>query len=265
MNGNKRMTNKQPILEIKHLYAGVAGKEIIKDLSLTICAGEVHAIMGPNGAGKSTLSHILTGKPGYEVTSGKIIFKNQDLTKLKIEERANEGLFLIMQYPVEIAGVSFMTFLKHAINKKRAYQNEPPLSAPAFIKLVREAAGKLNISEDMLKRAINVGFSGGEKKRMETLQMALLKPELAILDEADSGLDIDALKIVAKGINDLNDGKRSLLIITHHQDLLDHIKPDFVHVFADGHIIKTGNQNLALELEAKGYADFIKEASCQTC
>lgn len=265
MNGKRRMTNKTPVLEIKNLCAGVASQEIIQNLSLTIYEGQVHAIMGPNGAGKSTLSHVLTGKPGYEISKGEVLFKGQDLAKLKIEDRANEGLFLIMQYPVEIAGVSFMTFLKHAINKKRAYQGLAPLSAPAFIKLVHEEADKLNISDDMLKRAVNVGFSGGEKKRMETLQMALLKPSLAILDEADSGLDIDALKVVSKGINDLNDGKRALLIITHHQDLLDYIEPDFVHVFANGHIIKTGDKTLAYELEAKGYTDFIKEASCKSC
>ena len=256
------MTNKTPILEIKNLCAAVAGKEIIKNFSLTINEGEVHAIMGPNGAGKSTLSHVLTGKPGYEVTSGEVIFRGKNLLNLKPEERANEGLFLIMQYPVEIPGVSFMTFLKYALNAKRKYFNEPELDAAAFMKLVKSQAQKLSINQEMLKRAVNVGFSGGEKKRMETLQMALLKPVLSILDEADSGLDIDALKIVSQGINDLNDGKRSLLIITHHQDLLEYIVPDFVHVFSDGHIIKTGDKNLALELEAKGYTGFIKEAQC---
>ena len=256
------MTNKKPLLEIKNLSASVAGKEIIKNLSLTIFEGQTHVIMGPNGAGKSTLSHVLTGKPGYEVTSGSITFKGKNLLDLSIDERANEGLFLIMQYPVEIPGVSFMTFLKYALNAKRKYLGLDELSAPEFIKLVQTQAQKLAIDKEMLKRAVNVGFSGGEKKRMETLQMALLKPALSILDEADSGLDIDALKVVSKGINDLDDGKRALLIITHHQDLLEYIKPDIVHVFAGGRIIKTGYKNLALELEAKGYTDFIKEAQC---
>jgi len=261
INGNRRMTNK-PILEIKNLYAKAGDKEIIKNFNLTINEGEVHAIMGPNGAGKSTLSHVLTGKSGYEVTSGTVLFNGKDLLSMSVDERANEGLFLIMQYPVEIGGVAFMTFLKHALNAKRKYNKEPELDTMAFMKLIRGEAQKLDISQEMLKRAVNVGFSGGEKKRMETLQMAVLKPLLSILDEADSGLDIDALKVVSQGINDLRDGKRALLIITHHQDLLEHIVPDFVHVFSDGHIIKTGDKNLALELEAKGYNDFIKEAQC---
>ena len=255
------MANK-PILEIKNLCAKAGEKDIIKNFNLTINEGEVHAIMGPNGAGKSTLSHVLTGKPGYEVISGTAEFNGKDLFTLKADERANEGLFLIMQYPVEISGVSTLTFLKHALNAKRKYMGLDELDTMNFMKLVREEASKLNINQEMLKRAVNVGFSGGEKKRMETLQMALLKPSLAILDEADSGLDIDALKLVSKGINDLRDGKRALLIITHHQDLLDYIEPDFVHVFADGHIIKTGDKKLALDLEAKGYTDFIKEAQC---
>lgn len=255
------MTNK-PILEIKDLCAKAGEKEIIKKFNLTINEGEVHAIMGPNGAGKSTLSHVLTGKPGYEVVSGSAKFNGKDLFGLKAEERANEGLFLIMQSPVEISGVPTLTFLKYALNAKRKYNGEAELDTMNFMKLVREEAAKLNISQEMLKRAVNVGFSGGEKKRMETLQMALLKPSLAILDEADSGLDIDALKLVSKGINDLRDGKRALLIITHHQDLLEYIQPDFIHIFTDGHIIKTGDKNLALELEAKGYTDFIKEAQC---
>jgi len=261
MNGKKRMTN-NVLLDIQNLSAGVTGKEIIKNFNLAIKEGEVHVIMGPNGAGKSTLSHVLTGKPGYNVTKGNISFKGKNLLKMSPEDRANEGLFLIMQYPVAIEGVSFMTFLKYALNAKRKYLGEPELSAPEFLKVVRDETSKLGISQEMLKRAVNVGFSGGEKKRMETLQMALLKPNLAILDEADSGLDIDALKVVASGINELRDGKRALLIITHHQDLLEYIVPDFVHVFADGHIIKTGDKNLALELEAKGYTDFIKEAQC---
>lgn len=256
------MTNKKPILEIKNLYAKAGNKEVIKNFTLTINEGEVHAIMGPNGAGKSTLSHVLTGKPGYEITSGNVFFNGKDLLTLKPEERANEGLFLIMQYPVEIPGVATLTFLKHALNAKRAYAGLPELDTMEFMKLARQEASQLSISQEMLKRSVNVGFSGGEKKRMETLQMALLKPRLSILDEADSGLDIDALKVVSAGINNLLDGERSLLIITHHQDLLEHITPDFVHVFSDGHIIKTGDKNLALELEAKGYTDFIKEAEC---
>jgi len=256
------MTHQTPILQIKNLCAGVAGKQIIKNLNLTIYEGEIHAIMGPNGAGKSTLSHVLTGKSGYEITSGEILFNGKNLLTLTPDERANEGLFLIMQYPIEIPGVSFMTFLKYALNAKRKYHGQSELNAVAFMKLIQQEAAKLNISQEMLKRAVNVGFSGGEKKRMETLQMALLQPTLAILDEADSGLDIDALKLVADGINNLQDNRRSLLIITHHQDLLDRILPDFVHIFSDGHIIRTGDKNLALELENKGYADFIKEAQC---
>ena len=255
------MTNKT-LLEIKNLHAGVEGKEIIKGLNLTIHEGEVHAIMGPNGAGKSTLSHILTGKPGYMVSSGEILFHGKDLLALKTEERALEGLFLMMQYPVEIEGVPMMTFLKYAMNAKRKYQGLEELDMSEFMKTVRKQASKLNISSEMLKRAINVGFSGGEKKRMETLQMALLNPDLAILDEADSGLDIDALKTVFLGINALLDGKKSLLIITHHDDLFEYVKPDFVHVFSDGKIIKSGDKTLATDLEAKGYTDFINEAKC---
>lgn len=252
----------RPILEIKNLCASVAGKEIIKNFNLSIYPGEIHALMGPNGAGKSTLSYVLTGKPGYDAISGEVFFNGKNLLALSPEERANEGLFLIMQYPTEIPGVSFMTFLKHALNAKQQYAGLPLLNTSEFVKLVQTEASKLDISSEMLKRAVNVGFSGGEKKRMETLQMALLKPTLSILDEADSGLDIDALKLVSDGINRLQTDERALLIITHHQDLLEHITPDFVHVFADGHIIKTGDKNLALELEAKGYTDFIKEAQC---
>lgn len=253
---------KAPLLEIKDLHAGVEDKEIIKGLNLIINEGEVHAIMGPNGAGKSTLSHILTGKPGYEVTSGEILFKGKDLLSLKTEERALEGLFLMMQYPVEIEGVSTMSFLKYAMNAKRKYQGLSELDMTDFMKTVREEAAKLNISSEMLKRFVNVGFSGGEKKRMETLQMVLLKPDLAILDEADSGLDIDALKTVFQGIDKLLYGQKSLLIITHHDDLFEYVAPDFVHVFSDGHIIKSGDKSLASELEAKGYTDFIKEVKC---
>ena len=247
------------LLEIEDLYAGVAGKEIIKGFNLTINEGEVHAIMGPNGAGKSTLSYLLCGKPGYEITSGVIKFRGKNLMTMSVEERACEGIFLIMQYPVEIPGVPVTSFLKYAVNAQRKYHNQPELDTMEFIKMLREEGRKLGIDAEMLKRPVNVGFSGGEKKRLETLQMAVLKPQLAILDEADSGLDIDALKIVAEGVNNLRDNKRSLLVITHYQRLLNYIVPDFVHVFADGRIVKSGDKNLALELEEKGYAEFVKD------
>lgn len=250
---------KTPLLEIEDLHAKVGDKEIIKGFNLTIYEGEVHAVMGPNGAGKSTLSNVICGKPGYEVTAGSIRFKGKNLLALAPEERAIEGIFLCMQYPVEIPGVPTATFLKHAVNAQRKHQNLPELDTMAFVKLMREEAKKLGIDNEMLKRPVNVGFSGGEKKRFETLQMSILKPQLAILDEADSGLDIDALKVVADGVNALGDGKRSLLVITHYQRLLNYIVPDFVHVFADGHIVKSGDKNLALELEEKGYAEFVKE------
>lgn len=249
----------KPLLEIEDLCARVGDKEIIKNFNLTINEGEVHAIMGPNGAGKSTLSYVLCGKSGYEVTSGKIRFKGQDLLKMSPEDRAREGMLLIMQYPVEIPGVPVTTFLKHAVNAIRKYSNLPELDTMEFIKLVREEGKKLGISNDMLKRPVNVGFSGGEKKRLETLQMTILKPQFTILDEADSGLDIDALKVVADGVNNQRNEKNAMLVITHYQRLLNYIIPDFVHVFADGHIVKSGNKDLALELEEKGYAGFVKE------
>lgn len=252
----------QKLLEIKKLSAGVAegGKQIIKDLNLTINAGEVHAIMGPNGAGKSTLSYVLAGKSDYEVTAGEAWLNGQNLLGMKPEERANAGLFLSMQYPVAIPGVTVSNFLKHAVNAKRKYNNLPELDAAEFLKLLRSAAKELNISAEMLKRDINVGFSGGEKKRLEILQMSLLQPRLAILDEADSGLDIDALRVVAEGVNKLHTPENALLIITHHNDLLDLIEPDFVHIYADGHIVKSGNKSLALELEQSGYKSFLEEA-----
>lgn len=250
---------KTPILEIEDLCARVGDKEIIKNFNLTIYKGEIHAIMGPNGAGKSTLSNVLCGKPGYEITSGSVRFNGKDLLAMSVEERAREGLFLLMQYPVEIPGVPTTTFLKHAVNAVRAYRGEPELDTMQFIKMAKQEAQNLGISADMLKRPVNVGFSGGEKKRMETLQMSILKPVMAILDEADSGLDIDALKVVADGVNALRDGERSMLVITHYQRLLNYIIPDFVHVFADGHIVKSGDKNLALELEESGYAGFIKD------
>lgn len=248
-----------PLLEIEDLYAKVGDKEIIKGFNLTINEGEVHAIMGPNGAGKSTLSYVLSGKPNYEITGGTIRFKGKDLTQMSTEERAREGVFLCMQYPVEIPGVPTTTFLKHSVNAVRKHHNLPELDTMEFIKMVREEGKKLGIDNEMIKRPVNVGFSGGEKKRLETLQMAILKPSLAILDEADSGLDIDALKVVADGVNDLRDGHRGMLVITHYQRLLNYIVPDYVHVFADGHIVKSGDKNLALELEEKGYAEFVKE------
>lgn len=248
-----------PLLEIENLHARVGDKEIIKNFNLTINEGEIHAIMGPNGAGKSTLSYVLTGKQGYEVTSGSVRFKGKDLLSLSPEERAREGVFLIMQYPVEIPGVPTSAFLKQALNAQRKHLNLPELDNVSFIKLLREEGKKLGIDSEMLKRFVNVGFSGGEKKRLETLQMAILKPSFAILDEADSGLDIDALKVVADGVNSLRDEHRSMLVITHYQRLLNYIVPDFVHVFADGHIVKSGNKDLALELEEKGYAEFVKE------
>jgi len=249
----------QPLLEIDNVYARVADKEIIKGLSLVINEGEVHAIMGPNGAGKSTLSYLLSGKDGYEITSGSIKFKGKNLLEMSTEERAREGIFLCMQYPVEIPGVPTSSFLKHAVNAVRKHQDLPELDTMEFMKILREEAKKLGISSEMLKRPINVGFSGGEKKRMETLQMAVLNPYFTILDEADSGLDIDALKVVADGVNSLKDENRSLLVITHYQRLLNYIIPDFVHIFADGKIIKSGDKSLALKLEESGYSAFVKE------
>ena len=251
--------SKTPLLEIEDLCARVADKEIVKDFSLTINEGEVHAIMGPNGAGKSTLSYVLCGKPGYEVTSGSVRFKGKDLLSMSVEERAREGLFFFLFYPVEIQGVPVTTFLKHAVNAVRKHQNLPELDTMEFIKTVREEGKKLGITPDMLKRPINVGFSGGEKKRLETLQLAILKPSLAILDEADSGLDIDALKVVAEGINAERNEHNALLVITHYQRLLNYIEPDYVHIYADGHIVKSGDKNLAIELEKNGYAAFVKE------
>ena len=248
-----------PLLEIDDLYARVCDKEIIKGFNLTINEGEVHALMGPNGAGKSTLSNVLCGKEGYEVTSGSVRFKGKDLLAMEPEERAREGIFLAMQYPVEIPGVPTATFLKHAVNAIRKHHNQPELDTMEFIKMVREEGRKLGIDADMIKRPLNVGFSGGEKKRLETLQMSILKPAFAILDEADSGLDIDVLKVVSDGVNALRDGKRSMLVITHYQRLLNYVVPDFVHVYADGRIVKSGDKNLALELEEKGYAEFVKE------
>ncbi len=249
------------MLEIRDLHAAVGPKEILKGLSLTVGAGEVHAIMGPNGSGKSTLSYILAGRAGYEITGGSILFRGEDLTALAPEERAAKGIFLAMQYPVEIPGVTTLTFLKTALNAQRRASGESELDAMSVLKRVRANAASLKISEDMLKRALNVGFSGGEKKRLEILQMALFEPALAILDETDSGLDIDALKLVAEGVNALRAPDRAMLVITHYQRLLDYIVPDRVHVLSAGRIIKEGGKELAHELEARGYEQIVKDAA----
>ncbi|MCG8695845.1 MAG: Fe-S cluster assembly ATPase SufC [Minwuiales bacterium] len=244
------------MLEIKDLHVTVDGAEILKGIDLAIAPGEVHAIMGPNGSGKSTLSYVLAGRDGYEVTGGSILYKGEDLLEMAPEERAAAGLFLAFQYPIEIPGVASMTFLKTALNAVRKQRGESELDAMQFLKLVREKAKLLNVTDDMLKRAVNVGFSGGEKKRNEVLQMAVLNPAFAVLDETDSGLDIDALKVVADGVNALRGPDRSMLVITHYQRLLDYIVPDRVHVLAHGRIARSGGKELAHELEAKGYAEF---------
>ena len=249
------------MLEINGLCAAVNGAEILKGIDLTIRSGEVHAIMGPNGSGKSTLSYILSGRDGYEATAGSITYRGRDLTALSIEERAADGLFLGFQYPVELPGVSSTTFLKTALNAVRRQRGEEELDAVQFMKRLRTKTKALNISDDMLRRGVNEGFSGGEKKRNEILQMALLEPHLAVLDETDSGLDIDALKIVSDGVNTMRSPSRSLLLITHYQRLLDYIIPDFVHVLADGRIARSGDKELALELEKKGYGEFLGEAA----
>ncbi|HUO54253.1 MAG TPA: Fe-S cluster assembly ATPase SufC [Rhodoblastus sp.] len=249
------------MLEIKNLHVNVHGKEILKGLSLQVPPGEVHAIMGPNGAGKSTTSYTLAGRAGYEVTSGEIDFFGEDVTALSPEERAAKGIFLAFQYPMEIPGVSTMNFLKTAMNSQAKLRGEPELDAAQFLRTVRAAAKELNISEDMLKRPLNVGFSGGEKKRNETLQMALLKPKLAILDEMDSGLDIDALKLVAEGVNKLRAPDRSFLVITHYQRLLDYIVPDVIHILSGGKIVLSGDKSLALQLEENGYDAVINKAA----
>jgi Fe-S cluster assembly ATP-binding protein len=244
------------LLEVKDLQARVEEKEILRGLNLTINPGEVHAIMGPNGSGKSTLSYVLAGKDDYEVTGGSATLDGDDLLELEPDERAAKGLFLAFQYPIEIPGVASMTFLRTAVNAVRKKRGEEELSTPDFLRLVREKAKELNIHQDMLKRPVNVGFSGGEKKRNEILQMALLEPKMCVLDETDSGLDIDALKIVAEGVNRLRAKNRGFLVITHYQRLLDHIVPDVVHVMAKGKIVRTGGPELAHELEAKGYAAY---------
>ena len=242
------------MLEIKNLHATVGGKPILKGLNLKIADGEVHAIMGPNGAGKSTLGNVIAGRDGYDVTAGEVIYKGKNLLELEPEERACEGVFLAFQYPVEIPGVNNTYFLRAALNAQRKYRGEPELDSMQFLKLVREKLQILHISDDLMHRAVNEGFSGGEKKRNEIFQMAVLEPSLAILDETDSGLDIDALRLVAEGVNRLRSEDRSIIVITHYQRLLDHIVPDVVHVIADGKIVVSGDADLALKLEEEGYA-----------
>jgi Fe-S cluster assembly ATP-binding protein len=251
------------MLEIKGLAVGLEEeeKQILKGVDLKIGAGEVHAIMGPNGSGKSTLSYVLSGKDGYEVTGGEATLNGEDILDMEPEERAAAGLFLAFQYPVEIPGVGNMTFLRTAVNAQRKARGEEELSAGEFLKIIRAKAKELEIDADMLKRPVNVGFSGGEKKRNEILQMAMLEPKMCILDETDSGLDVDAMKLVSHGVNALRDAGRSFLVITHYQRLLDHIKPDVVHIMAGGKIIKSGGPELALEVENNGYADLLAEVA----
>jgi len=250
-----------PLLEIKNLHAEIGGKKILNGIDLTVNRGEVHAIMGPNGAGKSTLSYVLAGKNDYEVVDGEVLFEGADLLGLEPDERAAKGLFLAFQYPMEIPGVTTMTFLRAAMNAQRKKRGEKELSSPEVLKRVREVAAQLSIDGEMLKRPVNVGFSGGEKKRNETLQMMLLEPSLCVLDETDSGLDIDALKVVAEGVNRMRSPARAIVVITHYQRLLDYIVPDVVHVLSKGRIVRTGGKELAPELEATGYAQFRDEAA----
>ena len=242
------------MLSIKNLHASVEEKNIIKGLNLEVKPGEVHAIMGPNGAGKSTLGYVLSGRDGYEVSEGEASLNGKDLLELEVEERAREGLFLAFQYPVEIPGVSNMEFMKESVNAMREQRGEEPLSAAEFLKKAKEACKQVQLPLDFLKRGVNEGFSGGEKKRNEIMQMILLEPKLCILDESDSGLDVDALQVVADGVNSQRDGERSFIVVTHYQRLLDYIKPDFVHILADGKIVKSGDASLALEVEKSGYA-----------
>jgi Fe-S cluster assembly ATP-binding protein len=252
----------KPILEIKNLSAGVEGKQILKGISLSIGPGEVHAVMGPNGSGKSTLAAVLAGRDGYDVTGGEVLYDGKDLLELDPEERAREGVFLAFQYPVEIPGVNSTYFLKAALNEIRKAKGEPELDAIEFLNLVKDKIKLLELNEDLLKRSVNEGFSGGEKKRNEIFQMAVLEPKLAILDETDSGLDIDALKVVSNGVNKFKTKQNSQLVITHYQRLLNYIVPDYVHVLVDGRIVKSGGKELALELEAHGY-DWILKGNLQ--
>jgi Fe-S cluster assembly ATP-binding protein len=252
----KKWKDKMSLLEVKDLKVRVEDREILHGLRLTVNPGEVHAIMGPNGSGKSTLSHVIAGKPGYEVTGGEILFRGEDLLEMAPDVRAAKGVFLAFQYPVEIPGVATMTFLRTALNAQRKARGESEYSTPDFLKKVREVAKSLNIPQDMLRRGVNVGFSGGEKKRNEILQMALFEPAVCILDEMDSGLDIDALRVAADGVNALRSPDRAMVVITHYQRLLNYIVPDFVHVMSKGRVVKSGGKDLALELEASGYAQF---------
>jgi Fe-S cluster assembly ATP-binding protein len=249
------------MLEVKNLHVTVGGSQILNGLDLTVNKGEVHAIMGPNGSGKSTLAYVLAGKTDYEVTEGDVLLDGESVLGMEPDERAAKGLFLAFQYPLEIPGVATMTFLRTALNAQRKKRGEPELTTPDFLKRVRELSAKLDIDPEMLRRPVNVGFSGGEKKRNEILQMALLEPRLAVLDETDSGLDIDALKVVANGVNRLRSPDRSMVVITHYQRLLDHIVPDVVHVLSKGRIVRTGGKELAHELEARGYAQYQDEAA----
>ena len=248
------------MLEVKNLHVVVDGKQILNGLDLTVNKGEVHAIMGPNGSGKSTLAYVLAGKSEYEVTEGEVLFEGENILDMQPDERAAKGLFLAFQYPIEIPGVATMTFLRTALNAQRKRRGEGEYSTPEFLKKVREAAAKLDIDPDMLKRSVNVGFSGGEKKRAEILQMTMFEPRLAVLDETDSGLDIDALKVAANGVNRMRSPERGFLVITHYQRLLDHIVPDVVHVMSRGRIVKSGGKELAHELEAQGYAQYAEAA-----
>jgi Fe-S cluster assembly ATP-binding protein len=249
------------MLEVKNLHVEIEGKKILNGLDLTIDKGKVHAIMGPNGSGKSTLAHVLAGKSEYEVTAGEVLLDGENLLALEPDERAAKGVFLAFQYPLEIPGVATMNFLRTALNSQRRTRGEAELSTPDFMKRVREGAARLGISQEMLRRALNVGFSGGEKKRNEILQMALLEPRLCVLDETDSGLDIDALKVVSDGVNALRSPDRSMIVITHYQRLLNYIVPDVVHVLSRGRVVRTGGKELALELEANGYAQYREEAA----
>src|SRR6185312_4614437 len=249
------------MLEIRNLHARIEDRDILKGVNLIVPKGEVHAIMGRNGSGKSTLSYVLAGKEDYEITEGEALLDGVNILDMEPDERAAAGLFLAFQYPIEIPGVATMTFLKSAMNAQRKARGEAELSTPDFMRAVKEAGASLHIDADMLRRALNVGFSGGEKKRAEILQMALLKPKMCILDETDSGLDIDALKLVSEGVNALRGADRSMLVITHYQRLLNHIVPDVVHVFSDGKVVESGGKDLALQLEAKGYADFDEAAA----
>jgi Fe-S cluster assembly ATP-binding protein len=249
------------LLEIKNLHVEIGGRKILNGLDLVVGKGEVHAIMGPNGAGKSTLSYVLAGKPGYEVTAGEVLFDGADVLKMEPDERAARGLFLAFQYPLEIPGVATLTFLRTAFNAQRKKRGEEEVSVPDLLRRVKDIASSLGIDSEMLRRPLNVGFSGGEKKRNETLQMALLEPRLCVLDETDSGLDIDALKVVSDGVNRLRAPERSFIVITHYQRLLNHIVPDVVHVLSAGRVVRTGGKSLALELEANGYAQYQSEAA----